>query len=221
MKSEGTYRLVRTVRGTIRADQVIFATNAYTDQAGEYLRRRVIPVYAYMLATEELEQPTIRDCNPNNRMIQDSKRSLWATRRTPDGKRIMFSGRAKFGDTDEKSATATLRRFMLQVYPQLENAKIEYTWKGLVAFTLDWVPHIATHEGIHYIGGCQGNGIAMMPYLGHRLALKILKRDNRASAFDRDRFPTIPGYSGTPWFLPAVGAYYKGRDWLDRMTDSR
>ena len=30
------------------------------------------------------------------------------------------------------------------------------------------------------------------------------------------RFPPIPLYRGTPWFLPLVGGYYRVRDWLGR-----
>jgi hypothetical protein len=56
----------------------------------------------------------------------------------------------------------------------------------------------------------------MMSHLGHRTALKILGRTNRASAFDGLPFETRPLYYGHPWFLPAVGAWYKLRDWVDR-----
>jgi hypothetical protein len=56
----------------------------------------------------------------------------------------------------------------------------------------------------------------MMSHLGHRTALKILGKTNRPSAFEGLPFETRPLYDGRPWFLPAVGAWYKLRDWLDR-----
>lgn len=212
---------VTTARGEIVADMVVFATNGYSDRAADYMRRRVIPVYAYIGATEELSPDLARSCIPNNRMVVDTKRVLFSARLSPDGTRMIFAGRVKFGDVDERTATPILHGFMLQVFPQLREARMTHTWKGFVAFTFDFLPHIAEHDGLHYVGGCQGNGVAMMPYLGHRLALKLLGRDNRQSGFDRAAFPTLPAYAGKPWFLPAVGALYKARDRLERFLDAR
>jgi hypothetical protein len=56
----------------------------------------------------------------------------------------------------------------------------------------------------------------MMTWLGHRTALKILGRQNRPSALDGLPFPTRPLYRGDPWFLPAVGTWYKLREALER-----
>ena len=62
--------------------------------------------------------------------------------------------------------------------------------------------------------GCNGSGIAMAGYLGQQTALKILGRQNRPCPFDGP-FPGHPLYRGNPWFLPAVGAWYRLRDALD------
>ncbi len=59
----------------------------------------------------------------------------------------------------------------------------------------------------------------MMSYLGHQVARKIVGGGNRVSAFEDIGFPTRPGYTGTPWFLPLVGGWYRLRDQLDRAFD--
>ena len=46
-------------------------------------------------------------------------------------------------------------------------------------------------------------------------AQQIMGRSNAASAFSRLPFPTMPGYSGTPWFMPIIGGLYRLRDRLD------
>jgi hypothetical protein len=59
----------------------------------------------------------------------------------------------------------------------------------------------------------------MMSYLGYQTARKIAGGSNApANAFDERPFPTMPFYSGNPWFLPMVGAWYRTRDWWDRQT---
>jgi len=53
----------------------------------------------------------------------------------------------------------------------------------------------------------------MATYLGELVARRMAGEpiDHPLVA---DRFPAIPFYSGRPWFLPLVGAYYKVKDWL-------
>lgn len=212
---------VRTKRGEVKANRVLLATNAYTSAFNgsvfPYVRRRLVPVTAYMAATEELPVDLARALLPTNRMCGDTKRSLYAFRLSPDGRRIVFAGRAKFRDIGEAEAAPILHRFMCDVWPELAGYRITHCWKGLVAFTFDAVPHLGEHEGVLYVAGCQGNGVAIMSYLGHQAALKILGGGNgRQCGHDGIPFPTRPTYTGHPWFLPGIGAYYKARDAVDR-----
>ncbi len=211
----GGYRL-QTVRGTVDAQTVIAATNAYTGPVMPELRRRLIPVTATMIATEELPPEVAHDVLPRNRTGGDTKRALYAFRRSPDGRRIVFAGRARFREIDERASSLILHRFMCEVWPQLAPFRISHGWKGYVGFTFDFLPHMGDQDGIHYAAGCQGSGVTTMTYLGHQIALKILGRQDRPCGFDGARFPTLPTYTGRPWFLPAVGGYYRLRDTLDR-----
>jgi hypothetical protein len=73
-------------------------------------------------------------------------------------------------------------------------------------------------DGLHYALGCNGSGIAMMSYLGHQTARKIIGGGNRVSAFEDVEFPARAGYRGNPWFLPLVGGWYRLRDKIDRAA---
>jgi hypothetical protein len=73
-------------------------------------------------------------------------------------------------------------------------------------------------DGMHYLLGCNGSGVAMMTYLGWQTARKIAGVANQPSAFDTEDFPTHPLYAGNPWFLPAIGGWYRFRDNLDRQV---
>jgi glycine/D-amino acid oxidase-like deaminating enzyme len=208
--------LLRTARGTLRADQVVIATNAYTGSATPFVQRRVVPVTAYMIATEPMPEALAQSILPRNRTGGDTKRALYAFRRSPDGRRVVFAGRAKFRDIGEHQAAEILHGFMTGVWPQMQEVKVTHCWKGFVGFTFDFLPHMGETDGMHYAAGCQGAGVAMMSYLGHQIGLKILRRQNRPCGLDSADFPTLPLYRGRPWFLPAVGAWYKLRDRIDR-----
>jgi glycine/D-amino acid oxidase-like deaminating enzyme len=75
------------------------------------------------------------------------------------------------------------------------------------------MPHAGRLDGVYYAGGYCGHGVAMSTYLGEQIARRIAGEPIDHPLFD-DRFPAIPMYFGTPWFLPLVGAYYQVKDWL-------
>jgi glycine/D-amino acid oxidase-like deaminating enzyme len=96
---------------------------------------------------------------------------------------------------------------------------VTHAWTGNVAFAFDFLPHMGMEQGMHYLMACNGSGVAMMSYLGYQTARKIAGGSNAPiNAFDGQEFPTVPLYSGNPWFLPMVGAWYRTRDWWDRVT---
>lgn len=217
------FRLV-TDRGQMRAGAVLVATNGYSrDGQGRsampWLARRMIPVGSYIIATEELPHHAIDTLFPGRRMISDTRRVLNYFRPSPTGNRVLWGGRASFSPTEPDKAAPALHRMMLAVFPELKDVQVTHAWTGNVAFTFDFLPHIGVQDGIHYAAGCQGSGVAMATWLGHRAALKIAGADNEGFALDGLTFPTAPLYNGNPnWFLPLVGGWYRLRDHIDRAA---
>ena len=207
---------VETSGGRVEARDVVVATNGLTGPATPWQRRRLVPIASHMIATEELPEETARGLIPRLHTIADTKRVLNYYRMSPDGRRVLFGGRARFTDAPPEVTAPILHRMMLRVFPQIEGVKITHSWFGNVAFAFDFLPHMGRHEGIHYCLACNGSGIAMLSWLGHKTALKILGDADPACVFDERPFPTKPFYTGNPWFLPIVGGYFKLRDRLER-----
>lgn len=207
---------VKTPRGSIRAGNVIIATNGYTGDVTPQFKRRVVPVGSYIIATEEFSPEMAKSLSPKNRGFADTRRVLTYYRLSPDGKRMIFGGRAKFGFSDPVETAPMLYSFMTDRFPQLKGTKITHAWTGNVAFTMDELPHMGKHDGLHFALGCNGSGVAMMSFLGRETARKIVGKSNRRIAFDMPEFPTSPLYHGNPWFLPLVGAWFRTADWIDR-----
>ena len=97
LRQSGTGWLVHTRRGEIMVDNVVVATNGYTGAVTPQFQRRVVPVGSYMIATEELPDEAARSLSPKDRAFSDSRRLLTYYRLSPDRKRLLFGGRAKFG----------------------------------------------------------------------------------------------------------------------------
>jgi glycine/D-amino acid oxidase-like deaminating enzyme len=206
---------VETSRGTLSAGETVVATNGYTGDATPDLKRRVIPVGSYIIATEPLAEDVAKGLMPNDRTVYDTRRVLTYYRMTDNGRRLIFGGRARFGDFDPVETAPVLYRQMTDRFPQLEGVKITHAWTGSLAFTFDEVPHMGKREGLHFALGCNGSGIAMMTFLGTQVARKLAGA-NVPCAFDSPDFPGHWAYRGNPWFVPWFGRYLRLRDWLDR-----
>jgi glycine/D-amino acid oxidase-like deaminating enzyme len=207
---------LNTPRGTLNAAEVVICTNGYTGSATPELQRRIVPVGSYIIATEELPPEIANTLLPKDKSAYDTRRVLTYYRMSGDRKRLIFGGRARFGQHSAEETAPLLYKFMCDRFPQLEGCRITHAWTGNVAFTFDELPHMGRLGGLNYALGCNGSGVAMMTYLGTMNARKIAGVSNARSAFERDEFPTHPLYHGNPWFIPLVGRYFRVRDWLDR-----
>ncbi|MGH9139728.1 MAG: NAD(P)/FAD-dependent oxidoreductase, partial [Vicinamibacterales bacterium] len=206
---------VRTTGGEVETRDLLVATNGYSDGAVPALQRRFVPVGSYIIATEPLDEPVASALLPRRRMAFDTKNFLYYFRVTAD-RRLLFGGRAEFGRPDAdttRRAAAILGQGMRAIFPGLAGVAIEYAWGGNVAFTRDQMPRAGCLDHLNYAGGYCGHGVAMATYLGEQIARRIGGEPIDHPLFD-DRFRAIPLYSGQPWFLPIVGAYYQVKDWI-------
>lgn len=212
---------ISTTRGTLRAREVLVATNGYSGPLVPALQKRVIPIGSYIIVTEPLPERVAREMNPNDRMIFDTKNFLYYFRLTPPDPqsgavRLLFGGRANFMPATPatvRESAKILRRGMLSVYPQLRGTAVAYAWGGTLGFTFDILPHAGRSDGLWYALGYGGHGVAMATYLGETLADAILGEPDK-NPFAGMRFPTAPLglYDGRPWFLPFAGLWYRFLD---------
>lgn len=198
--------------GKIAAEHVIIATNGYTGGPFGKFKRRIIPIRSAMIATEELSEDMIKSVSPKLRCHGGTERLVAYYRPSPDGRRILFGGRA-FGRGDQPGRYAPyLYDFMTRLFPQLASAKIDYAWSGMIAYTFDHVPHIGVMDGMHYAMGYCGSGVGRSNYFGRKIAQRVLGLDEGKTAFDDFPFKTRPFYTGKPWFLPAIMKWHEFAD---------
>lgn len=202
-------------KGTIRAEQVAICTNGYTGALSPQFRRRILPIRTAMIATEPLAPEVMDRLFPKDRVCNDSRRIVAYYRRSPDGSRVLFGGRAT-GHREAPLANAQLlRRQLLEIFPDLGEARISHGWSGLVAYTFDHVPHLGQMDGLYYAMGYCGSGVARASYFGRKLGHKMLgQAEEGATPFDDMPFKGRPLYNGTPWFMPALLSWHRLADRL-------
>ena len=216
--SNGTRQFrIATSRGSLTAREVLLASGAYTTSATPVLRRKVIPIGSYIIATEVLPADLARELSPRNRMIYDSKHFLYYYRLTADN-RMLFGGRAGFFPESQstiRESAEILRQGMTAVYPQLRDINVEFVWGGTLDFTFDVMPHAGKLDGMHYALGFAGHGVAAATWMGAKLA-GVICGDQDDNPFTKIAFGNAPiGLrSGNTWALPLAGAYYRVLDYF-------
>ena len=200
---------------SVAAREVIVATNGYSGPASPWHSRRLIPVPSYIIATEPLGKARVEELIPGGRMIVESRSRHCYYRPSPDGERLLFGGRASVAPIPPAKAAVRLQRLLVGLFPSLAGVKVSHAWTGNVAFSRDHLPHLGRHEGVHYALGYSGSGVAMAPYLGHKVAHLLLGRDEGRSPFAETPFRAFPLYDGRPWFLPLVEAKTRLADWRE------
>jgi glycine/D-amino acid oxidase-like deaminating enzyme len=203
---------VVTANGKARARDVIVATNGYTGTLTPWLRRRVIPIGSYIIATEPLDASVMDRLFPTRRVVSDTRKVVYYYRPSPDRRRIIFGGRVTSGETSPLISGGMLRDDLIGIFPELKDVRISHSWMGFVAYTFDELSHVGKREGMHYAMGYCGSGVGMASYLGTRVGQQVLGLEEGRTALDGVGFQTRPLYTGKPWFLPMTVAYYRWRD---------
>ena len=137
---------IATTRGDDRGGRGRHRDQRLHRRATPKLKRRLIPVASHIIATEELPADLARSLIPKGRTLADTKRVLCYYRMSPDNKRVIFGGRARFTQVTPAVSAPMLHRFMPDRLPQLKGIRVTHAWTGNVAFTLDALPHMGMHR---------------------------------------------------------------------------
>lgn len=207
--SRGSRHTVTTTRGVVEAGDVLVATNAYADALVPALRRRVLPMGSFIIATEPLDPALAASVLPTKRMVFNDRHLLWYWRLDPDG-RLVFGGRKRLGHVALDEARDFLYASMLRVHPQLGGVRVEHAWGGNVALTLDRLPHCGRIGGLWYATGCNGSGVATNTWLGHQMGAAIA--GGPLPPFAELAHRPIPLHGLRRAWLPAVSAWYQHQD---------
>ncbi len=193
----------------IQAEQVLIATNGYTDPAFPYLRRRVIPMRSAIIATEPVSEDVMSELSPKDQGFGEAGRLVIYYRPSPDRTRMVFGGRA-FDQSDRPTSyVPDLKRLMCRIFPQLESVGISHGWSGSVAYTFDHAPHFGRvptgpMKGVFFSMGYCGSGVGRATWFGRKAALRMLGDSAGESPLEGLEFETRPFYTGSPWFLPVI-----------------
>lgn len=213
-QSDGSWRIA-TPRGSVAATQTLIATGGSGSGPFGWFRRRIIPVGSFIVVTEPINEERLNCLFPNRRSYVTSN-NIGNYFRVTEDNRLLFGGRARFAMSNVKSDRKSghiLRDSMVRAFPEFANVRIDYCWGGSVDMSADRMPHAGQQKGLYYSMGYSGHGVQMAVHMGQIMA-DMMAGNEHANPWSDLKWPPIPGHFGKPWFLPAVGAYYRVKDIL-------
>ncbi len=179
---------VLTDRGTVRAEVVVRATEAYTRDLRSR-RRQLLPVYSLMIGTEPLPQSTFDEIGLADRpTFADDRYMVIYGQRTADN-RIAFGGRgvpylygSRISPTIEQHHRSheRIHATLVDLFPALSEAQVTHRWGGVLGVTRNWTPfvHFDRAAGTAGAGGYVGEGVAPSNLAGRTLADLICGADS-------------------------------------------
>lgn len=207
------YRVV-TPCGSVVCENVVLACNGYVDDLSTALNKRVMPINNFIVVTEPLGEQA-EALLPCNNAVADSRFVVNYFRRVSED-RLLFGGGENYSYRFPKLIERSVRKAMLGVFPQLEHARIDYSWGGTLAITRTRLPFVGRlSEGLYTAGGYSGHGVALATMGGTAIGEHIGGMKERF-----DLLGSLPGASfpGGKQLRPALLALaMTGYSWLDRI----
>ena len=205
---------VITQQGSVSADFVVIAGNAYHDLERK-LRGVMFPVNSFIIATEPLSAEMVESVNPHDLAVCDPNFVLEYFRLSAD-KRLLFGGRCNYFGSDPNVIRKNMHPRMLKIYPQLADIGIDFAWGGTIGVPVKRVPLLGRiSPTVLYCQGYSGHGVNVTHLAGHILADAVAGTLERFDLFANVKPLIVPG---AYWFTkPMVSlgmVYYLIKDRL-------
>ena len=208
------YHIVNTTEGIVKTKFLLFATNGYSEKEIGKENYNIIGVPSYIAVTNEIGTEAISKVMPKLRMYSDTKNDLFYFRPTPDHKRLLFGAFPVWAYQKESSrfVESFFYKNISRILPSLNNFKINYIWGGKVGVTFNTLPQVKNKNNRLYVFGCNGSGVALMPYLGYKSISLITKKNNSMITITKINNKKNYFKKIISFLLPIVGIYYRKKE---------
>jgi gamma-glutamylputrescine oxidase len=193
----GSTLVARTAGGSVRASWGVLAGNCtlgeYGPRVAPELQPRIMPVGTYIIGTAPLAAGVCEQLIPSNASVCDNNFVLDYFRFSAE-RRLLFGGRVSYSTRTPKNLGALMAARMAQVFPQLQNAPVEFVWGGFVDISMNRAPDFGRlGNNLFYLQGFSGHGVALTGLAGKVVAEAVAGQAARFDVFARLRHRAFPG----------------------------
>jgi glycine/D-amino acid oxidase-like deaminating enzyme len=192
---------VRSGQGSVTADKLVLATNAYTPALGRFYYT-VYPLHVTLFETESLNAAQLATLGWKGREgIYTAHESLENYRLSARGtimggsKRVRYPYGGSLAGGHDPSTPGMLERTFRDRFPELGDLHIKHFWGGWIGMTMHFLPTLGItgrDRNIYYALGYNGHGVAAATAMGPMVADLILGNTNEAIGSLRKFVPPLP-----------------------------
>jgi len=199
----------------VMARHVVLACNGYLDRLEPRMAGRIMPINNFILATEPLGEDLAKALIRDDVAVADTKFVIDYYRLSAD-RRLLFGGGENYRRGFPGDIAGFVRKYMLRVYPQLAQTRIDYAWGGTLAITMNRMPDFGRlSANVYYAQGFSGHGVAMATLAGKLIAEAVAGTAENFDVFARIPSRRFPGGTLLRWPGVVLGMlYYALRDRL-------
>ena len=212
-RAGGAWRIV-TPSGTVHADNVVLATDGYSDALWPGLRTSIVPIYSSIIATAPLAAPLSASVLPGGAVVYETGNVTVYYRRDAAG-RLLMGGRGRQSDAARRADYEHLARYACRLWPALADVAWTHWWNGQFALTPDFYPRFHVPAAGLYVGlGYSGRGVAFGIAMGAQLAAAASGEPPDSLALPVTPIPRLPMHRFWRIGVAAGVAYGRLRDRL-------
>jgi glycine/D-amino acid oxidase-like deaminating enzyme len=188
------------------------------------LRRKQVPAWTYLVATEPLADSHFTEIRWQERNgVEDARNLIHYYRITPDDRLVMGGGPVglAYGETmahdSSEDAWRHLEHHIHALFPALGGVKITHRWGGPFSVTLDLTPalgYLGDPRAVYSLG-CIGHGVSTTHQNARTIVDLILERrtENTACPFVNRKVIGWPPEPLRSVMAHGIRAYLRIEDW--------
>lgn len=191
IRQAGGKTMIDTPSGTLTADRVLLATNAYIGGLEPVTASHIMPIGSFIAATAPLDDyPHVI---PGGEAVCDSRFVVRYFRKSRDN-RLLFGGREVYSSRNPADTAEAIRQQIVATYPALKRVPITHAWGGNVGITMPRQPFVReVMPGVTSIGGYSGHGVMLSNYCGKLYADRVTGQASELDLLADLKIPAFPG----------------------------
>lgn len=185
--------VVKTAAGSVEASHIVLACNGYLGKLESRVAGKIMPINNFVIATEPLGADRAKNLIAGRFGIHDTRFVVDYFRLSNDH-RLLFGGGENYRAGFPKDIAAFVRPYMLRLFPQLDDVRIDYAWGGTLSVTVNRQPHVGRLKpNLYFAQGYSGHGISTANFAGKVIAEAIAGTAERFDVLAGLPTHTFPG----------------------------
>ncbi|MDH3806539.1 MAG: FAD-binding oxidoreductase, partial [Gammaproteobacteria bacterium] len=177
----------------VEASFIVLGCNGYLGKLEPRVAGKIMPINNFMIATEPLGEERARQLIADRICVHDT-RFVVNYFRTSEDYRLLFGGGENYRPGFPSDIEAFVRPYMLELFPQLSDAGIDYAWGGTLSVTVNRLPHLGRLQpNLFFAQGYSGHGVAISNFAGKIIAEAIAGTAGRFDVMASLPIHTFPG----------------------------